>query len=81
MKIDTNGNPYNSVIEAIVKRTESFTDTYVVKLRTTVLGENIVLMIPNGYGWYEFDTDWYEGGEIELLGYISLQDIAIPQIT
>jgi len=80
MKIIINGSPYDSVIEAIVKKTRSFTDTYIVRIKTTVLGEETVLMIPNGI-WYDFDTDWYEGGEIELLGFIRLQDVEIPLLT
>lgn len=80
MKINIKGSPYDSVIEAIVKKTGSFTDTYIVRLKTSTLGEETVLMMPNGM-WYDFDTDWYEGGEIELLGFIRLQDVVVPQLT
>lgn len=78
IKIDKNTSPYDAVVEEVVKRAGSYCDTYIVRLKTALLGESTVVMSPNGYGWYDFDTDWYEGGdEVELLGFIKLEDIDV----
>ena len=79
MKIKIKDSPYDSVIEAVLKQTKDHCSIYIVYLKTSALGEDKVLMYPNE-AWYEFGTDWYEGGDIELLGFIRLQDVDVPTV-
>lgn len=51
-------------------------ETLIVDIKTTVLGLDRVIAIPNGYD-YDFDRDWYEGGYVELLGIIPISEINI----
>jgi hypothetical protein len=72
---------YDALAEAMVciAGMGHFSDTYILDIRTSVLGEDRVIMRP-GDGWWTFDDDWYEGGELELLGYINLKNIDIPRL-
>lgn len=51
-------------------------ETLIVDIKTTVLGVDRIIAIPNGYD-YDFDSDWYEGGYVELLGIIPISEINI----
>ena len=82
MKIDISTlNPYQAMINTIRVLTkengyECMSDR-IVRIRTTVLGEsNEYLGINNGE--YYWENDWYEGGEVELLGFINVDDITVP---
>ena len=81
MKVNTsNDRAYDDVAEEILKQMEQrgqYDDTIIVSLRTDVLGETTVIMnrISCFADKFEWDNDWYEGGEVELLGYIPLSEI------
>lgn len=83
MKIDKGDNPYRAVIDVIRELTkengyECMFDR-IVRIRTTILGEsNELLLVDNDD--YVFETDWYEGGEVELLGFINVDDVEVPSI-
>ena len=82
MKIDiSNKSPYTAVIDVIRELTmedgiECMFER-LVRIRTTILGESneLLLIDDNDYVW---ESDWYEGGEVELLGFIDIDDVEIP---
>ena len=81
MKIDISIlNPYQAMINTIRVLTkengyECMCDR-IVRIRTTVLGEsNEYLGVSNGD--YYWENDWYEGGDVELLGFINVDDIIV----
>lgn len=87
MKIDITkykGDPYVAVYETIREMTrdkygyEDMPDR-LVRIKTSVLGEDNVLLTsdPDNYYW---STDWYEGGDVELLGFINIDDIPVPTL-
>lgn len=82
MKIDiSKTDPYTAVADEIRKITKKNGYEYmaerIVRIRTTVLGEsNEYLGVENGE--YYWENDWYEGGEVELLGFIDVDDIDVP---
>lgn len=85
MKIDiSNNNPYDAVCDVVRELTrskeghEQICDR-IVRIRTTNLGESNELLLVEDYD-YIWQTDWYEGGEVELLGFIDLDDVAVPLI-
>ena len=83
MKIDKGDNPYKAVVDVIRELTkengyECMFDR-IIRIRTTILGEsNELLLVDNDD--YVFVTDWYEGGEVELLGFINVDDVEVPPI-
>lgn len=86
MKIDiTDKGPYEAVIDAVreIARTVNggiFADK-IVRIRTTVLGESNELMLADiDTGGYLWENDWYEGGDVELLGFIDLDDLIVPPL-
>ena len=50
-----------------------------VDLWTSNLGFDRVVLTPCYNSW-EFDYDWYEGGDVELLGFASLDSIDVPKL-
>lgn len=86
MKIDVEkyGDPYTAVCETIREMTRD-TDGYedmtdrIVRVKTSVLGEDNVYLNVDSDGYY-WSTDWYEGGDVELLGFIDLDDVAVPTL-
>ena len=85
MKIDiSNKNAYDAVCDVIREMTRN-ADGYevmterIVRIRTTVLGESNELLLCDEFDYY-WETDWYEGGEVELLGFIDLDDVDVPFI-
>ena len=85
MKIDiSKKDPYTAVVDTIRELTmkngyECMFDR-IVRLRTTVLGEsNEYLGVDDG-GYY-WENDWYEGGEVELLGFVDVDDIQVPLLS
>ena len=48
----------------------------IVDIKTSVLGTDRIVATPNGFD-YDFDSDWYEGGDIYLLGIIPISEITI----
>ena len=83
MKIDKGNNPYKAVIDVIRELTkengyECMFDR-IVRIRTTILGESNELLLVD-HDDYVFENDWYEGGEVELLGFIDVDDVEVPSI-
>lgn len=84
MKIDiSKQNPYDAVVDVIreITREDGFElmCDRIVRIRTSVLGEsNELLLVEDGL--YYWETDWYEGGDVELLGVINVDDVSIPPI-
>lgn len=87
MKIDITkykGDPYVAVCETIREMTrdkygyEDMPDR-LVRIKTSVLGEDNVLLTSDSDNCY-WDTDWYEGGDVELLGFINIDDIPVPTL-
>lgn len=71
---------YDAVIDEILKRTDYVTN-YIVKIWTTNLGYEYTILTPvlEGVEWkWQFDCDWYEGGEIRLLGFMPVEDAEVP---
>ena len=83
MKIDKSRNPYTEVIEAIRELTkenglEVMADR-IVRIKTTVLGErNELLLIGENMDYYWYN-DWYEGGKVELLGFINIDEVEVKE--
>lgn len=83
MIIDTSKkDPYKAVIDVIRELTKE--NGYecmferIVRLKTTVLGEsNELLLIDDGD--YYWENDWYEGGQVELIGFIDVDDVEVPR--
>lgn len=82
MKIDIrNKNPYDAVIDVIRELTKE--DGHecmferLVRIRTTVLGESNEYLGVNDTDYY-WNNDWYEGGDVEMLGFVDIEDIDIP---
>lgn len=84
MKIDiSKKDPYDAVLDVVREMTkeagfECMFDR-IVRIKTTVLGvsNELLLVENNDYVW---QTDWYEGGEVELLGVIDVDDVEVPPL-
>lgn len=82
MVIDTSKkDPYTAVVDVIRELTKE--NGYermayrIVRIKTTVLGESNELLLVEDFD-YVWENDWYEGGEVELLGWIDIDDVAVP---
>ena len=85
MKIDiSKKEPYAAVIDVIRELTkedglEVMADR-IVRVKTTVLGEsNELLLIDENMDYY-WENDWYEGGEVELLGFVNVDEVEVKNI-
>ena len=84
MKIKANsdkGSPY-VLLSAFLDRWTSEHDVYcdlIVDIQTGVLGKDRVLATRTEYGCYFFEDDWYEGGDVELLGITPIDEIDEPK--
>ena len=82
MKIDiSTKSPYTAVIDAIRELTkingyESMNER-IVRIKTSILGESNELLLIDNYD-YIWENDWYEGGDVELLGFIDVDDVKMP---
>ena len=47
----------------------------IVDIKTSVLGEDRIYASYNGLTGYDFDTDWYEGGTLELLAVCPIDEL------
>lgn len=81
MKIDISDkrfSSYDHLSAALfdwVCENESYFDTLIVDIRTSVLGDARIIAVFDGDCGYDFNTDWYEGGDVELLGITPLHEI------
>lgn len=77
MQIDiSNKNPYDAVADVIIDN-QNPSSAYIARIKTTVLGESneLLVRVASFPDVWEWDSDWYEGGEVELLGYIAIDNI------
>ena len=85
MIVDTSKkDPYTAVIDAIRELTrengcECMFDR-IVRIKTTVLGESNELLLIDNHEYY-WQNDWYEGGQVELLGFIDVDDVRVPRFS
>ena len=81
MVIDTSKNPYTAVVDVIRELTKKngyeCMSERIVRIKTTVLGESNELLLIDNFD-YIWENDWYEGGEVELLGWIDIDDVEVP---
>lgn len=85
MKVDiSNKDPYTAVAEIVFEKMGNsqekfpFLDNCIVRIRTTNLGtSNEFLMLGQGGSDWEWLNDWYEGGEVEILGCVRLSELDI----
>ena len=79
MKIDTtNKDPYKVIIDTIRELTKDNPQfEYIVNIKTSILGNTKELLIFDGFN-YCWLNDWYEGGEVELLGFIDIDSVRVP---
>ena len=75
-------DPYKAVIDVIRELTKEngceCMFERIVRLKTTVLGEsNELLLIDDGD--YYWENDWYEGGQVELIGFIDVDDVEVQR--
>ena len=87
VKVPHDGNPYEALSEAVkhIMRDddgyEEYTDV-IAHIWTDVLEHDYVVLTPDmKNSCYWSDYDWYEGGEIYLLGLIRVDDVVIPDFT
>lgn len=82
MKIDTSVDAYQAAIEAIRELSKEdgmeFVCDRIVRLRVNGDETNEVLFATDaGYEWL---SDWWEGNDVELLGFINLHDVEVPTL-
>ena len=85
MIIDTSKkDPYTAVIDVIREMTKEngceCMFERIVRIKTTTLGESNELLLIDGMN-YVWENDWYEGGQVELLGFIDVDDVNIPRFS
>lgn len=84
MKIDiSEKNAYQAVIDKVLELANNDYDDFVVHLKTSVLGKSNELLLSNDFGSgasYTFLNDWYEGGDVELLGFSTISALNIPDL-
>ncbi len=84
MKIKINeckDSPY-VLLSAFLDRWASKHKVYcdlIVDIQTGVLGKDRVIATRTEYGCYFFEDDWYEGGDVELLGITPIDEIEEPK--
>lgn len=74
-------NAYDAVAQYIGERFGWHRD-YIARIKTSNLGTSNEYLSP--FAWdeedFEFENDWYEGGEVELLGVIAVEDVVVPPL-
>ena len=74
-------NAYDAVAQYIGEHFGWHRD-YIARIKTSNLGTSNEYLAPvDCYGEdFEFENDWYEGGEVELLGVIAVEDVYVPPL-
>ena len=82
MKIDiSKKHPYDAVADYVIEHgcPEIHTGAYAVRIKTSVLGDSVELLYDDGPDWtipaWTWLHDWYEGGDVELIGFVPIDDI------
>ena len=84
MKIKTNkcmAFPY-VILSAFLDRWTSEHEVHcdlIVDIQIGDLGKRRVIATRTEYGCYFFEDDWYEGGDVELLGITPIDEIEEPK--
>lgn len=47
----------------------------IVDIWTSILGADRICAVYGGMGVYDFTTDWYEGGELEILAICPVNEL------
>ena len=79
--IERKGSPYG-LLSAFLDKWTSEHNVYcdlIVDIQTGVLGKDRVLATRTEDGCYFFKDDWYEGGDVELLGITPIDEIEEPK--
>lgn len=89
MKIDVeNKNAYEEVTKVIESWCEDrgYYSDFIVWIKTSLGGETKDYLSWEGFsegtypGKFTFDHDWYEGGEVDLLGFCPLDEVEVPEV-
>ena len=68
-------NPYDDIVKIFRKRNKA-EDAFIAWVYTDVLGYDVVFCDYNGgKDCYEWQTDWYEGGDCYLLYIAAIEDV------
>ena len=86
-KAGTFDNPYETVSSFLtdyIAKNEDHYGSLVVDLETTFLGrENVLALFNSDFcssAMYEFEFDWYEGGDIIIHGYTLIDNVEAEKI-
>ena len=76
-------NPYDAVLDFVIKHAKNPYDSFLVHIRS-FFGDlpgldSIELLIYEGDDEYTWDNDWAEGSRFEVLGFIAVSDVDIPK--
>ena len=68
--IKPNQSAYDALSDVLFNFAEitGWYETFIVDIRTTVLGKDRIVADYDGATGYDYLDDWYEGGELELIG-------------
>ena len=74
-------NAYDAVAQYIGEHFGWHRD-YIARIKTSNLGTSNEYLTPIDCFEenFEFEYDWYEGGEVELLGVIAVEDVYVPPL-
>lgn len=81
MKIDIRDqrfSPYIYLSDALhqwASKNGFYYEDLIVDIRTSNLGNSRIIAIYDGCFGYDYNTDWYEGGDLELLGITPVSEI------
>ena len=80
--IITNADPYKEIGYYILSEAGWKDDAFIVKIKTK-FGVHNELFYDDGPDWNTHDWvwqhDWYEGGEVELLGFAPVNEIVLTK--
>lgn len=75
-------DPYKEIIDIIRKKTSvngcEVCKDRIVRIKTDNTITNEYLGFDGSSGEYFFINDWYEGGDVELIGFVDIDSIDIP---
>ena len=77
MKIDVGVDAYKAVSDKMIELGCNEWESYIVDIWTSNLGGNRIVMHPYE-GVLVPDEDWYEGGDVELIGFMPLTNVDVP---
>lgn len=74
---DKRFSPYIHLSEALYQwaSKNGVHEDLIADIRTSNLGDDRIIAIEDGLHGYDYNTDWYEGGDVELLGITPVSEI------